>query len=84
MRTFSVLASLALAASALAVIPAADAATSVCIATSPDCNGWFCEDKNGDRYYSQSECINKNDIDTCQYQSDCCNGVSGFWCPERE
>lgn len=85
MRIPTLLTSLALAGAALAFVPAGDAAMSTCtIATDPACGGWVCADQNGDRAWSDSECVDKRDLDRCQFQSDCCSGFTGFWCPDRE
>ena len=84
-RTHVLLAALTLAAAALAAVPAAEAGVSTCtVATAEGCGGWVCVDENGDGAWSSDECTNKRDLDSCQYQSDCCSSVSGFWCPDRE
>lgn len=83
-RTSILLVALALAAAAFAALPSAEAAMSTCTVGMEGCSGWICVDENGDKTWSENECTNKRDLDTCQYQSDCCSSTSGFWCPDRQ
>lgn len=84
MQAKTLLLSLLLATAALAFVPSADAATTVCTsATSTSCGGYVCTSKDSDPSWSDDECVDKGDVDRCQFQSDCCS-TTGFWCPERE
>lgn len=85
-RAITALVSLSLVAFALAALPSAAAAADTCTAVDDDCAGFVCIDENGDRRWSESECTTKRDLDTCQFQSDCCGGIGfpTFWCPEPE
>jgi len=84
MQAKMLLLSAALLLAGVSFLPAADAATQVCTsATSASCGGYVCTSKDSDPRWSDDECVNKRDVDRCQYQSDCCS-TTGFWCPERE
>lgn len=83
MQTSTLLLSFMLAAAAFAFVPTADAATQVCTsATSTSCGGYFCRSMDTNPAWSDAECVDKGDVDRCEWQSDCCS--SSFWCPERE
>lgn len=84
MRLSTILAVLSLATASLVFLPTVDAAQKACLVTAPDCGGWVCVEQRADGYWSSSECVDKRDLDTCQFQSDCCGGINSFWCPETE
>jgi hypothetical protein len=84
MRLSTLILTISLATAAFAFLPSADATTQICTAvTADDCGGWVCKDDDGDRAWSDGECVSKRDLDRCQFQSDCCSSM-GFWCPETD
>ena len=85
MRSTTVLlTAIALSTAAFAALPSAEASMKACTAaTAADCAGFVCVDRDGNGAFSNAECVSKADLDVCQFQSDCCSTVSGFWCPEN-
>lgn len=79
MRILPIGIGLLLATALISLAPFAEARADACVG--PDaCPGVACYDANGDRKFSNNECVV---IDTCQFRSDCCPPTS-FWCPETE